>query len=106
MPQVKLVHVEVETVPCIAEGQKLYPQVSALLQEFGFVEVASDQPRSYAQFNAVFVRSRLSPELRLRRGVLLTYTRARALAVTIALWLCAPCVRRYQGMRRRHTSPS
>lgn len=60
---VKLIHVEVETEPCIASSQRLYSETKALLRDFGFAELATDAPRSWDQFNALFVRRALSPGL-------------------------------------------
>lgn len=52
----QLLHVEVESVPCISEGQHLAPEVIALLTAAGFDEIATDHPPGTPQFNAVFLR--------------------------------------------------
>jgi FkbM family methyltransferase len=51
-----MLHVEVETSPCIAPGQRLFSDVERLLSDAGFAVLATDQPRSATQFNALFVR--------------------------------------------------
>jgi FkbM family methyltransferase len=61
-----LLHVEVETSPCVAEGQRLYPAVRSLLTGHGFVELATDAPPERAQCNALFVRRALSFATRAR----------------------------------------
>jgi FkbM family methyltransferase len=52
----RLLHVEVETTPCIGSNQRLFPDVLRCLEEAGFDLLATDQPRNYRQFNALFVR--------------------------------------------------
>jgi FkbM family methyltransferase len=54
--QTKVLHLEVETTPCIATGQKLYHEVKQQLERLGFSEVATDKSTDQPQFNAVFVR--------------------------------------------------
>jgi FkbM family methyltransferase len=63
---VSLIHVEVETEPCIAPGQKLYAATKRLLRSLGFVEVATDRAHAWNQFNAVFVGRALSAPKALR----------------------------------------
>ena len=99
--QVHLLHVEVETSPCIGSNQKLYPEVKALLRQLGFAEVATDLPRSHVQFNALFVRLDLSAAMRLRLRAWLLRARLRRLAGGLVGSLCPACLRRYQAMRRR-----
>jgi FkbM family methyltransferase len=57
---IQLLHVEVETSPYISADQKLYPDVQTLLRSMEFVEVATDGPPESFQFNALFVRRKLS----------------------------------------------
>jgi FkbM family methyltransferase len=64
--RVQLIHVELESQPCIASGQYLAGDVDRLLRELGFEELATDQPRSSPQFNAVYLR-RGQPALLARR---------------------------------------
>ncbi len=71
MQHVWLLHVEVETLLCIAPQQKYYPQVKALLQSAGFTELATDSQPGQIQFNALFVRSDLSGMVRLKARQLL-----------------------------------
>jgi FkbM family methyltransferase len=53
----QMLHVEVETVPCIGAEQRLFPEVEELLLVAGFAILATDQPRTAMQFNALFVRA-------------------------------------------------
>jgi FkbM family methyltransferase len=66
MPHVQLVHIEVETRLCIGPGQRLYPEIRALLESHGFMELATDGAPSRTQFNGLFVRRELPHELRSR----------------------------------------
>jgi hypothetical protein len=79
--RVQLCHVEVETVACIGSVQKLCSEVKALLEQFGFVELATDQLRSASQFNALFVRSDLSVRMQFRAKACLVLARLRYLLV-------------------------
>jgi len=96
---VYLVHIEVETTPCIGAEQKLYPEVKALLQRLGLIELATDHDQAGEQFNALFVRRDLpagmSPALRSN----LMRVRARRLLGAVARRLCPTCLRRYQSRR-------
>jgi FkbM family methyltransferase len=102
--QVYLLHVEVETSPCIALNQKLYPEVNALLQGLGFAEVATDYAPSQIQFNALFVRRSLSPWTRCQVKAVLIRTRLRYLLLEVARKFCPACLRRYEVMRVRALS--
>lgn len=64
LERVHLIQVEVETRACIAEGQRCYPEVRALLASRGFVELATDGTADQIQLNALFVRQDLSAETR------------------------------------------
>jgi FkbM family methyltransferase len=97
--QVYLVHVEVETSPCIGAEQRLYPQVKALLKQLGLAEVATDQARSHVQFNALFVRSDLPAGMRFRVNMSLVRARMRYLLAGIVNRLCPACLRRYRAGR-------
>lgn len=99
--RVQLLHAEVETSPCIGAGQKLYPQVRALLAGLGFAELATDHARSHTQFNALFVRAQQSAAMRLELTARLLGARLRYLMVAAAMRLCPACVRRYAAWRRR-----
>jgi FkbM family methyltransferase len=54
-----LIHVEVETVPCIGASQRLLPDVDRILRDAGFVLLATDWPTTSLQLNALFVRAQL-----------------------------------------------
>jgi FkbM family methyltransferase len=78
--QVRLLHIEVESAPCISPDQRLYPAVKSLLQELGFTELATDQAPSVDQFNALFVRADLPRTVRLRIAAWRLHAVARRLA--------------------------
>jgi FkbM family methyltransferase len=99
--RVYLLHVEVETLPCIGSDQKLYPQVKSLLQGLGFVELATDCPPSGIQFNALFVRAGLSAGIRFRISAWLMGARLRYLLVRALSRFCPACLRRYAAMQAR-----
>jgi len=98
---VHLLHVEVETSPCIGSDQKLYPQVKSLLQRMGFAELATDHPSSAVQFNALYVRSELSAGIKFRINAGLVRARLRYLLVRTLSSLCPACLHRYAAMRRK-----
>lgn len=52
----RLLHVEVETTPCIAANQHLFAEVREILERARFELLATDQRVDYPQFNALFVR--------------------------------------------------
>jgi 2-O-methyltransferase len=99
--QVQLLHVEVETVPCIGAGQRLYPEVRALLQRLGFLELATDHPRGHEQFNTLFVRAALPGRTWLRICALLALARLRYLLGRTLWRVCPACARRYARARAR-----
>jgi FkbM family methyltransferase len=105
--RIAMLHVEVETSPCIAAEQKLYPQVRALLERQGFRELATDQPRSRPQFNALYVRADQRGATRARTSFALAGARLRYLLVAFLMSVCPVCVRRYHGRRlgRRRRDP-
>jgi FkbM family methyltransferase len=98
--RVRLVHVEVETTPCIGARQKLYPEVARLLAEHGFEELARDAPRTHRQFNALFVRRDLPPGMRatVRRHAHRQWLRHRLIRAVLAA--CPAPIRR-RILRRR-----
>jgi hypothetical protein len=59
LDRTRMVHVEVETVACIGAAQRLFPDVERLLLGAGFALLATDQPRTSMQLNALFVRADL-----------------------------------------------
>lgn len=96
---VQLLHVEVETEACIAAGQRLYPDVRALLRRLGFAELATDLHPTRTQFNALFVRRGLPALMLWRVGAALLYERGRYLAGNSLRQLCPACLRRYRALR-------
>ncbi len=101
--RVHLLHVEVETSPCIGAQQKLYRDVKALLERQGFTQLATDHAPSQVQFNALFVRDDPAASMRLRLAVWLARARLRYLAVgaivRVLRAVCPTCLRRYQAWR-------
>jgi FkbM family methyltransferase len=77
---VQIIHVEVETTPCIASAQRLYAQVKALLTSQGFVEIATDASPLQVQFNALYVRAaaRVADRCRIAFYLMLAWMRAFA----------------------------
>jgi FkbM family methyltransferase len=59
LDRIAMLHVEVETIPCIGPAQRLFSDVERLLVEAGFALVATDQPASSMQLNTLFVRADL-----------------------------------------------
>jgi FkbM family methyltransferase len=104
--QIHLLLVEVETEPCIGSNQRLYPEVKSLLQRLGFVELATDQPPSKLQFNALFVRCDVFAGKRFQVKALLVRARLRYLLVGVIRRMCPACLRRYSAMRRKASSCS
>ena len=56
LAKVQLLHVEVETTPLIADVQRTYSDVYALLESSGFREIATDYPVRGSQFNTLWMR--------------------------------------------------
>jgi FkbM family methyltransferase len=98
---VYIVHVEVETAPCIASNQRLYPEVKTLLQRLRFAELATDGSPGNTQFNALFVRCDLSAGMQFQVRAWLMRARLRYLMVRLVSRMCPAGVRRYQAMRLR-----
>lgn len=97
--RVHLLHVEVETAPCIGPGQKLYADVKAQLRRLGFREIATDQTRLVSQFNALFVRSDVSPVMRFRLKAWEVRAWLRYRSARVIRRVCPACLRRYQAMQ-------
>jgi FkbM family methyltransferase len=99
LDRTQLLHVEVETIPCIGADQRLFPDVERLLADAGFALLATDQPRVAPQFNALFVRRNLlrekAGEIRWHVARARVYTRAKAAVRPFV----PPRVRRF--LRRR-----
>jgi FkbM family methyltransferase len=92
--RVQLIHVELESEPCIAPGRPLAAEVDGLLRELGFDALATDQPHTHPQFNAVYLRR--NQPARLSRRVVWQLWRAcwrRRLMVALR-HTCPGCLRR------------
>jgi FkbM family methyltransferase len=94
----RLLHVEVETTPCIGVNQHLFSDVLRWLEEAGFELLATDEPRGYRQFNALFVRgdflrNRAAP---IRAWLALAWLRRGA--TRIVLRSIPPRIRRRLGL--------
>jgi FkbM family methyltransferase len=101
LDEVQLLHVEVETRACIGAAQKLHPEVTALLASAGFFELATDRAPREEQFNALFLRSDLSPSERSRVARLARRNRARRWLVEALRRTCPGCVRRLRSLSAR-----
>jgi hypothetical protein len=97
--RVHLLHVEVETSPCIGTGQKLYADVKRLLRQLGFVEFATDQARGETQFNVLLVRSDLPALMLLRVKAWQVRALLRYRLVRVIHAICPACLRRFAAMR-------
>lgn len=86
----RLVHVEVESAPCIGAGQHLFADVLRCLEQAGFELLATDHPLEQLQFNALFVRRDL----------------ARAHAAPIRAWLALAWLRRHTALLMRRIVPA
>lgn len=96
----QVLHVEVETVPCIGRDQHLYPDVERLLLEAGFTLVGIDYPLSSIQLNALFVRSEL---LKTRAGEIRKHVvneRLRYRVKSVVVPLLPLRVQRYVARRK------
>ncbi len=89
-----LLHVEVETRPCIGERQRLYPEVNRLLEAAGFVELATDRPANTEQFNALFIRREIATSHRRRISWPVGRQRLRRAVVDVVRAVWPQCVRR------------
>jgi FkbM family methyltransferase len=94
---VQLLHVEVETLPCIGQGQKLYADVKALLRQSGFVVLATSAADTKAQFNALFVRHDLPLGTQRRMRTLLALAGLHHLAGVVIRSVCPDCARRVRA---------
>ena len=81
LASVQLLHIEVELTPLIADAQRTYSDVYALLESSGFAEIATDHPVHAPQFNTLWIRTHQSEAVlrAVRRGLvrerLLRYVR-------------------------------
>jgi FkbM family methyltransferase len=98
---VRLLHVEVETRPCIGAAQRLHSDVKTLLNGYGFVECATDQPQTADQFNALYVRSVQSGPERIWAKAALLNAWLRQRLIRVLARVCPACLRRYQHLQPR-----
>jgi FkbM family methyltransferase len=95
--RVQLIHIETETSACIADGQRLYPDLKATLESHGFMELATDQRTSNAQFNVLFIR----PVSETTASALIIFhtatERLRYLAIQVLRTVCPGCISRMRG---------
>jgi FkbM family methyltransferase len=59
LPITRMLHVEVETKPVIGANQRLFDDIEKVLEDAGFALLATDEPPTAHQFNALFVRVNL-----------------------------------------------
>lgn len=95
---------EVETTNCIGSNQKLYPEVKALIESLGFIQLATDQPAGDIQFNALFIRSDLAAGMRFKVRAWLARARLRRLAANTLRKVCPALAYRYRDRQIRLSS--
>jgi hypothetical protein len=81
----RMLHVEVETAPCIGSRQRLFAEVRRYLEQAGFELLATDQPLEQIQFNALFVRADFLRRHSVAIGGWLTVAWLRRRAARIAI---------------------
>jgi FkbM family methyltransferase len=94
----RMLHVEVETTPCIGVHQHLFPDVCRCLEQAGFRLLATDKPVEHVQFNALFVRADVLRDraIRIRAWLALAWLRRSVKRVALA---CVPSrVRKRYGL--------
>lgn len=101
VPQVVLMHVELESEPCIASTQRLYPEARALLESWHFGEIAADHDHSHPQFNALFLRADVDAAVMRRVSARLRQARLRRGLVDALGRICPRCRRHLGELRRR-----
>lgn len=99
--RVRLVHVEVESSPCINAQQRLYPEVQQLLRALGFLELGTDGFPTQPQFNALFVRHDLPRSMSRRVRVRRWDGGARSLLARTAQRIWSACAGG-RSVRARH----
>jgi hypothetical protein len=98
---VVLMHVELESQPCIAPTQRLYPEARALLGSWNLDEIAADHAHSHPQFNALFLRGGLEAASQRRVALRLRWARLRRGLVDALGRVCPQCRRRLGELQRR-----
>ena len=99
LARTQMLHVEVETVPCIGAQQRLLPDVERTLIEHGFRLVATDQPQTSIQLDALFVRADLLHSRPARMRWHLESARLRRHVVRAAVPLLPTRLRRFLSRR-------
>ncbi len=99
--RIAMLHIELESEPCIAQGQRLYPEALARLASWNFREIATDHPHSNPQFNALFLRDSLDSAMQRRVATRLWRARLRRRLVDASQELCPACLRRVATLRSR-----
>jgi FkbM family methyltransferase len=99
LPNVQLLHVEVETNACIASGQSLFADIGGVLHEKGFTELARDRRLGAPQLNVLFIR--MPPDRRLQFAIraLITAEAMRAAIAAVLYRLCPRCMRCFSRRR-------
>jgi FkbM family methyltransferase len=101
LDRVMLIHVEVETAPCIGTTQKLHRDVATLLESLGFTEMATDSPTASLQFNALYVRRHLAAPMRVALLYHTCLQQLRRWAVSLVLAVCPARLRHFLLRRRQ-----
>ena len=99
--QVVLLHVELESQPCVAAGQRLYPEARALLEAWEFDEIAVDHVHTHPQFNALFLREELDAASWRRVVRRLRWAQVRSSLADALGRVCPGCRRRLGELHRR-----
>jgi hypothetical protein len=98
---ITMLHVELESEPCISSSQRLYPEARALLESMRFEELATDHAHSHPQFNALFIRRGLDARARQRVAARLSWAGLRQGLIDSLGQLCPGCHRRLAAIRSR-----
>jgi FkbM family methyltransferase len=98
---ITMLHVELESQPCISSTQRLYPEARALLESMRFEELATDHAHAHPQFNALFIRRGLDARARQRVAARLSWAGLRQGVIDSLGQLCPGCHRRLAAVRSR-----
>lgn len=101
LDRVSLIHVEVETAPCIGATQKLHGDVAALLAGLGFCELATDCRTDSLQFNALYVRRGLPAKLRAQLAYHARFQQMKSWLINMVLAVCPARLRHFLLRRRQ-----
>jgi FkbM family methyltransferase len=101
-----VLHVEVETIPCIGKEQRLHSEVKALLQAHGFCEIATDVSSEREQFNALFVRTHgVSERVQVAAWLLLAWLRRAGSRLIAAAYPSLMVLRQRRLAESRREAP-